>query len=92
MNDTTVAALMWTGVGVGYAWSVWKLDRLWRHAFPDDSARGEPQIVLDRRVRVAAGRPGTGRRDGPPRPVRASKADGPPGRETVARISGASST
>jgi hypothetical protein len=57
MNDTTVAALMWIGVGVGYGWSVWKLDRLWRHAPRDESARGEPEVVLDRRVRVAAGRP-----------------------------------
>lgn len=55
---------MWIAVGVGYAWSVWKLDRLWRHAPREDSARGEPKVVLSRRLRVTAGHPVTGLRDG----------------------------
>src|SRR5262249_53910767 len=34
LDDARVATLMWLGVSVGYAWWVWRLHRLWRHAPP----------------------------------------------------------
>jgi len=56
VNDATVAGLMWIGVGVGYALSVWKLHRLCRRAARDDSARGEVTIALRRAAAVKAAR------------------------------------
>lgn len=45
IDQATVPTLMWLSVGVGYAWSVWKLDRLWRHARPEPSLPGESKVV-----------------------------------------------
>ncbi len=57
LDDVTLPVLMWLGVGVGYAWSVWMLQRLWHHVPPERSLRGESKVVyLNGRSRSQAGR------------------------------------
>jgi hypothetical protein len=45
MLDTGMTALLWLGVGLGYAWSVWKLGRVWRQARADEPVERESNVV-----------------------------------------------
>jgi hypothetical protein len=55
-QDDAMSGLLWSVI-VGYAWSVWHLDRLWRHAGADGTA-GRRAAVVDMRRSLVARRHG----------------------------------
>src|SRR5262249_5129794 len=55
-HDDTMTALLWLSVIAGYAWSVWRLDRLWRHTGTDHDAAGRRTTLVDMRRYVVARR------------------------------------
>jgi hypothetical protein len=61
LSDGTIAGLMWVGVVVAYAWSVWRLDRPWRDRSPEGVVRVALRAVPPRNVRTIASAAGRSR-------------------------------
>ena len=68
LTDGTIAGLMWVGVVLAYAWSVWRLDRPWRDRPPEDVVRVTLRAVPSRNGQAIA--PSAGRRRNAGRSVR----------------------